>query len=114
HADEQTEKNQSANQCPENRTARFHLSPFEAYIALDAHSVVTALAGDQMPAFFGRPWGIRGMERRRTPIASNIAFATAGPIPVKGVSPAPTGGWSLRSGSTTSISGRSLKRGTRY
>src|SRR5579863_6840795 len=59
------------------------------------------------------PSGAMGIDVRRTPEAAKIAFPTAGASPTMGVSPAPAGGWSLRSISTTSIWGVSLKRGTR-
>src|SRR5579884_3421443 len=61
----------------------------------------------------GKPFGTMGMERMRVPVAAKMAFAIAGEIPTIGVSPAPAGGKSLRSTSPTTISGMSLKRGTR-
>src|SRR5581483_1892492 len=60
------------------------------------------------------PRGSMGSDRRRTPVASKMALAAAGASPISGVSPAPAGGRSLRSSSTTSISGTSPNRGTRY
>src|SRR5262249_1208003 len=59
------------------------------------------------------PFGTSGSERSRTPLASKIAFAIAGATQTIGVSPAPAEATSLRSSSTTSIFGTSLKRGTR-
>ena len=59
------------------------------------------------------PSGASGIDRSRTPQASKIAFAMAGAIATMGVSPPPADGWSGRSSSTTSISGRSGSRGTR-
>ena len=55
-----------------------------------------------------------GIERRRRPVASKIAFATAGATATIGVSPAPAGATSLWSIRITSIGGTSVKRGTRY
>ena len=40
----------------------------------------------------GIPFGTRGSERKRTPVALKIALATAGAIPTSGVSPAPIDG----------------------
>src|SRR5262249_28952097 len=50
---------------------------------------------------------------QRMLVALKIAPATAGARPIRGVSPAPAGGTSLRSINSTSILGRSRKRGTR-
>jgi hypothetical protein len=47
-------------------------------------------------------------------VASEIALPKAGARSTSGVSPAPEDGRSLRSSSTTCISGTSRKRGTRY
>src|SRR5688500_9944658 len=55
-----------------------------------------------------------GMERTRFWVALKSAFAMTGAIAMIGVSPAPTEGTSSRSTRTVSISGTSLKRGTRY
>src|SRR5581483_2993548 len=60
------------------------------------------------------PFGTSGRARNLMPVASKIAFAIAGASPIIGHSPAPTDGMSLRSSSTVSITGTSLKRGTRY
>ncbi len=60
------------------------------------------------------PCGTMGSDRRRAPVAWKRAPATAGATATIGVSPAPTDGRSFRSSRTTSIVGRSLKRGTRY
>ena len=54
-----------------------------------------------------------GSERTRCPVASKIAFPTAGAIPMMGHSPAPADVKSLWSSSTLSITGMSAKRGTR-
>ena len=59
------------------------------------------------------PFGASGRLRSRVPVAAKIAFATAGARPMIGVSPAPAEGRSLRSSSTVSSTGTSLKRGTR-
>ena len=40
----------------------------------------------------GSPFASSGIDRNRTPLALKIAFATAGAIPVSGVSPAPIDG----------------------
>jgi lipase maturation factor 1 len=60
------------------------------------------------------PWGTIGIDRSRTPVASKMALPTAGAMATIGVSPAPAGATSLRSIRTTSISGASRNRGTRY
>src|SRR4029079_6942452 len=49
------------------------------------------------------PWGASGRDLTRTPVASKIAFATAGANPTIGVSPAPADGKSFRSSNTISI-----------
>jgi hypothetical protein len=59
------------------------------------------------------PSGAMGMERSRMLEAAKIALPTAGAMHMIGVSPAPADGTSLRSTNTTSILGRSLKRGRR-
>src|SRR5664280_3492495 len=51
------------------------------------------------------PWGARGSERTRCPVASKMAFPTAGAIPMMGHSPAPVDVKSLRSSSTFSMTG---------
>jgi branched-subunit amino acid aminotransferase/4-amino-4-deoxychorismate lyase len=55
-----------------------------------------------------------GIDLIRTPVASKIAFPTAGASPTIGVSPAPADGKSFRSSNTISIFGTSLNRGNRY
>ena len=59
------------------------------------------------------PCGAIGSERTRCPVASKMAFPTAGAIPMMGHSPAPADGRSLRSTSTLSMTGMSANRGTR-
>src|SRR5262249_60961682 len=60
------------------------------------------------------PSGTIGIQRSRTPVAARMALPTAGAMPMIGVSPAPADGRSLRSTSTTSCTGASLNRGSRY
>jgi hypothetical protein len=60
-----------------------------------------------------KPFGTSGRERKRTPLASKIALARAGATPTRELSPAPADGISLRSMSTVSNTGTSLKRGSR-
>ena len=60
------------------------------------------------------PCGTIGSDRSRTPAASKMALPIAGAMATIGVSPAPADGRSLRSSRTTSISGVSRNRGTRY
>lgn len=57
--------------------------------------------------------GAMGSRVWRTPVAAKTAAAIAGAVSVMGDSPAPAGGTSRRSISSTSISGTSLKRGMR-
>ena len=49
--------------------------------------------------------GVNGIWRRRTPVASKIALATAGAVVTVEGSPAPSAGWSGRSSRTISIAG---------
>lgn len=60
-----------------------------------------------------QPFGKSGSARRRSPVASWSALASAGASATIGVSPAPAEGRSLRSRSTVSSGGTSRKRGTR-
>jgi len=60
-----------------------------------------------------RPSGIKGMWRRRMAVASKMALATAGPMLMMGVSPAPAEAISLLSMRIISILGESVKWGTR-
>ena len=57
--------------------------------------------------------GNMGIDRCRTPVASKIAFPTAGARLTIGVSPDPAEGRSLRSTNTVSSTGESLNLGTR-
>lgn len=83
---------------------RFPLSPF---LPACRSSRTTPQTSDFSPL------GIIGSDRRRMPVASKIAFPTAGARVKIGDSPAPADGRSLRSIRTVSRAGTSLKRGTR-
>ena len=51
--------------------------------------------------------GVNGGSRKRTPVASKIAFAIAAALGTDADSPTPSGGWSGRGSSSTSILGTS-------
>ena len=53
--------------------------------------------------------GVKGGSRKRTPVASKIAFAMAAALGTEADSPTPRGGWSCRGNISTSMSGRSGK-----
>ena len=80
------------------------VTPF--YVIVGCPSPCTAQAQTTYASF-------SGSARRRIPTASKTALPMAGAMPTMAVSPAPALGRSLRSRSTTSISGTSRKRGTR-
>ena len=51
--------------------------------------------------------GVKGGSRKRTPVASKIAFAIAAALGTEADSPTPSGGWSCRGSISTSIFGTS-------
>ena len=53
--------------------------------------------------------GVNGGSRKRTPVASKIAFAIAAALGTEADSPTPSGGWSGRGSISTSILGTSGK-----
>src|SRR3954453_19559765 len=53
--------------------------------------------------------GVNGGSRKRTPLASKIALAIAAALGTEADSPTPSGGWSGRGSSNTSILGTSGK-----
>src|SRR6478736_2016043 len=66
-----------------------------------AHPPALTRGGDDR----GNHVGPSGNDRRRSPVAWQIALPIAGAMPMIGVSPAPADGKSLRSSSTISIIG---------
>ena len=69
---------------------------------LDHDRAVSSAGAARQADAFGSPFGASGRARRRRPVAAKIAPATAGAMPMIGVSPGPAEGRSLRSSSTTS------------
>src|SRR5207253_11281671 len=53
--------------------------------------------------------GVNGGSRKRTPVASKIAFAIAAALGTEADSPTPSGGWSWRGSINTSMAGMSGK-----
>ena len=92
----------TASPVPEPVLPAARPAPARALSAAERASVLTVF-----------PCGAMGSERTRCPVASTMAFPTAGAIPMMGHSPAPVDVKSLRSSSTLSIGGMSAKRGTR-
>src|SRR5262249_55946564 len=101
-----------------SRREFFHLAG-QRVVEAQRQTVIVAKGGAangaamELYPFSSSGLAIRGRLRRRMPVALKIAPATAGARPIRGVSPAPAGGTSLRSINSTSILGRSRKRGTR-